>query len=72
MSTGLAKWPADCIRYLEQFEPTSLDEMIPLFQIGPIAHQEVMETLRLFGNYIIPHFQGKAKTERIAGATDDN
>jgi len=64
--------PDDCIRYLEQFEPTGLDEMMPLFQIGPIAHQEVMETLRLFGKYIIPHFQGKAKTERIAGTTDDN
>ena len=53
--------PDDCIRYLEQFEPTGLDEMMPLFQIGPIAHEEVMETLRLFGNYIILHFQGKVK-----------
>ncbi len=63
--------PQDCIRYLEQFEPTGLDEMMPLFQIGQIARQEVMETLRLFGKYIIPHFQDKAKTEGVAGANDN-
>ncbi len=62
--------PDDCIRYLEQFEPTGLDEMMPLFQIGPITHPEVIETLSLFGRYVIPHFQDKAKTERIAGTND--
>jgi hypothetical protein len=64
--------PDDCIRYLDQFEPTGLDEMMPLFQIGPIAHQEVMQTLSLFGKYVIPHFQDKVKTKKAAGAMDDN
>jgi hypothetical protein len=38
-----------------------LDEIMPLFQRGPITHEEVMEALRLFGKYIIPHFQAKAQ-----------
>ena len=47
--------PDDCLRYLEQYTPTGVDEIMPLFQIGPMAHQEVTETLRLFGKHIIPH-----------------
>ena len=46
--------PDDCLRYLEQYSPTGVDEIMPLFQVGPISHQEVMETLRLFGKHVIP------------------
>jgi alkanesulfonate monooxygenase SsuD/methylene tetrahydromethanopterin reductase-like flavin-dependent oxidoreductase (luciferase family) len=48
--------PDDCIRFLQQYEAVGVDEMIPLFQIGPITNQEVMKTLELFGKYVIPHF----------------
>ena len=58
--------PDDCLRYLEQYVPTGVDEIMPLFQIGPIANQEVMETLRLFGKQVIPHL---ATTERTKSAT---
>jgi len=58
--------PDDCLRYLEQYTPTGVDEIMPLFQIGPMAHQEVMETLRLFGKHVIPHL---AESERTTGAT---
>jgi hypothetical protein len=53
--------PDDGIRYLEMDETMGLDEIMPLFQLGPISHEEVMEALRLFGKYIIPHFQAKAQ-----------
>jgi hypothetical protein len=43
------------------YEAIGLDEIMPLFQVGPISHGEVTETLRLFGRYIIPHFQAKAQ-----------
>jgi alkanesulfonate monooxygenase SsuD/methylene tetrahydromethanopterin reductase-like flavin-dependent oxidoreductase (luciferase family) len=55
--------PDDCIRYLECYEALGVDEIMPLFQVGPISHQEVMETLRLFGQYVVPHFQRKAVRE---------
>jgi len=63
--------PDDCIRYLEQFEATGLDEMMPLFQIGPITHQEVMETLRLFGKHVIPHFRNSEKSPLDTAPTGD-
>ena len=50
--------PDDCLRYMEQYVPTGVDEIMPLFQIGPIANEEVMETLRLFGKHVIPHLAG--------------
>jgi alkanesulfonate monooxygenase SsuD/methylene tetrahydromethanopterin reductase-like flavin-dependent oxidoreductase (luciferase family) len=53
--------PDDCIRYLELYEAMGLDEIMPLFQVGPISHGEVMETLRLSGKYVIPYFQAKAR-----------
>ena len=56
--------PDDCIRYLELYEAMGMDEIMPLFQVGPVSHQEVMETLRLFGKHVMPHFQGRANRER--------
>jgi alkanesulfonate monooxygenase SsuD/methylene tetrahydromethanopterin reductase-like flavin-dependent oxidoreductase (luciferase family) len=64
--------PDDCIEYIERFEAIGVDEMMPLFQVGPTTHQEVMESLRLFGKYIIPHFQQKAKRAEAAAASADN
>ena len=58
--------PDDCIRYLEEYVVTGVDEIMPLFQVGPITHQEVMTTLRLFGKYIVPHFK---ELERKAQAS---
>lgn len=53
--------PDDCIRYIEQYEALGVDEIMPLFQVGPVSHQEVMDSLRLFGKYVVPHFKEKAR-----------
>ena len=58
--------PDDCIQYIEAYEQMGVDEIMPLFQVGPVTHEEVMESLRLFGKYIIPHFQAKARKEAVA------
>jgi alkanesulfonate monooxygenase SsuD/methylene tetrahydromethanopterin reductase-like flavin-dependent oxidoreductase (luciferase family) len=60
--------PDDCIRYIEQYEAMGVDEIMPLFQIGPVTHQEVMNSLRLVGKYVVPHFKEKAKREQTATA----
>ena len=62
--------PDDCIRYLERYFATGVDEIMPLFQVGPITHQEVMNTLRLFGKHVIPHFE-EAERKAKAGAASD-
>ena len=62
--------PDDCLRYLEQYFPTGVDEIMPLFQVGPIAHQEVMETLRLFGKHVIPQLTQQEQTTEAATTAD--
>ena len=51
--------PAECIRFLELYEALGIEEVILLCAAGPAEHQEVMHTLRLFGEEIIPHFRGR-------------
>ena len=63
--------PDDCIEYIERYEALGVDEMMPLFQVGPVSHEEVMESLRLYGKYIIPHFAEKAKKEAAAAPADN-
>ena len=63
--------PDDCIRYIEQYEAMGVDEMMPLFQVGPVTHEEVMESLRLFGKYVIPHFQARARKAEASVPADN-
>jgi alkanesulfonate monooxygenase SsuD/methylene tetrahydromethanopterin reductase-like flavin-dependent oxidoreductase (luciferase family) len=58
--------PTDCIRFLERYEALGIDEVFLLCAIGPAQHQEVLQTIRLFGEQVIPHFQ--AKEPRVAVA----
>ncbi|HLF04868.1 MAG TPA: LLM class flavin-dependent oxidoreductase [Dehalococcoidia bacterium] len=57
--------PDSCIRVIEEFESMGVDEIMPIFQAGHATHDEVMNSIRLFGKYVIPHFREK---ERRAGA----
>ena len=57
--------PADCIRFLEMYEALGIEEVFLLCAIGPAQHQEVLHTIRLFGEQIIPHFE--AGERRRAG-----
>ena len=60
--------PDDCIRYLEGYAAAGVDEVMPLFQVGGIAHEEVMETLRLFGKHVAPHFEALERASSPARA----
>jgi alkanesulfonate monooxygenase SsuD/methylene tetrahydromethanopterin reductase-like flavin-dependent oxidoreductase (luciferase family) len=57
--------PEACIRFLEQYEALGIEEVFLLCAIGPAQHQEVLHTIRLFGEHVIPYFQAKA--QRAAG-----
>ena len=45
------------------YEALGIKEMILLCAVGPAAHAEVLNTLRLFGEQVIPHFRAKEKRE---------
>jgi alkanesulfonate monooxygenase SsuD/methylene tetrahydromethanopterin reductase-like flavin-dependent oxidoreductase (luciferase family) len=58
--------PADCIRFLEIYEALGIEECILLCAVGPAAHEEVLHTLRLFGEKVIPHFAGRRPRPEFA------
>ncbi len=64
--------PDDCLRYVEQYAPTGVDEIMPLFQIGTLAHEEVMETVRLFGEHIVPNLSTRGPARSAANAGSDS
>ena len=53
--------PDDCIRFYETYEAMGVEQVFLLCAIGPAANEEVMNTIRLFGKYVIPHFKAKEK-----------
>lgn len=52
--------PEDCIAYIEQFEAIGVEELMFNFQLGPVTHREVMTSIQLFGEHVIPSFQATA------------
>ena len=60
--------PEDCIRFLELYEALGIEEAILLCAVGPAEHQEVLHTIRLFGEQVIPHFQAKGQRAALAQA----
>lgn len=57
--------PADCIRFLEMYEALGIEEVFLLCAIGPARNEEVLHTIRLFGEQIIPHFQAKERRTSV-------
>jgi alkanesulfonate monooxygenase SsuD/methylene tetrahydromethanopterin reductase-like flavin-dependent oxidoreductase (luciferase family) len=56
--------PAHIIEAIKGWEETGVDEVGFLLQSGEIiSHEQVMESMRLFGREVMPHF----KTDRRAG-----
>ena len=56
--------PDACIQVIEEFESMGVDEIMPIFQAGHASHEEVMNSIRLFGRYVIPHFREKEKRQQ--------
>ena len=61
--------PDNCIKFVEDYEAMGVEQVFLLSAIGPAAHEEAMNTIRLFGKYVIPHFRAKEKAQTGAGAT---
>jgi alkanesulfonate monooxygenase SsuD/methylene tetrahydromethanopterin reductase-like flavin-dependent oxidoreductase (luciferase family) len=51
--------PDTCIETLEQYEKLGVDGVMCSLQQGPTTHEEAINTIRLFGKYVIPHFKRK-------------
>jgi len=51
--------PADCIRHVSRLLNAGADEILFLFQMGGIAHEAIMRTIRNVGEHVIPHFRNQ-------------
>ncbi len=52
--------PDTCIEKLEHYARVGADGVLCLMQAGRIKHEDIMNSIELFGKYVIPHFQKKA------------
>ena len=48
--------PDKCVRKLEKYQAAGIDRILCLIQAGRIPHERVMQSIGLFGKYVIPHF----------------
>jgi hypothetical protein len=58
--------PEDCIKFAESYEAMGVEQILCLTAIGPAAHEESMNTLKMFGEHVIPHFKKKEKAQAAA------
>jgi alkanesulfonate monooxygenase SsuD/methylene tetrahydromethanopterin reductase-like flavin-dependent oxidoreductase (luciferase family) len=49
--------PERCIRKLDAYRRADIDRVVCLMQAGRIPHDAIMESIRLFGEHVIPHFR---------------
>ena len=49
--------PERCINVLKRWEEAGVDQIMCLMQAGRVPHEKVMESIRMFGEHVIPYFQ---------------
>ena len=57
--------PDSCIEALKKHEAIGIDQMMIMMQTETIPHEKVMESIELYGKYVIPEFK---KAEEVAAA----
>jgi alkanesulfonate monooxygenase SsuD/methylene tetrahydromethanopterin reductase-like flavin-dependent oxidoreductase (luciferase family) len=58
------------IDYVQELKDCGVDEIMCLIQMGTVPHEVCMETLRQWGEHVIPHFrrQEAAEAEALSGS----
>jgi hypothetical protein len=59
----------DAIAHVEALEAVGVDEVMCLIQMGMISQDVAMETIRQWGETIIPHFRSRGDVEVSIGAS---
>jgi len=49
--------PERCEKSIRWYEEQGVDQMILLVQAGQLAHEDICDSLRRFGDEVIPRFQ---------------
>jgi alkanesulfonate monooxygenase SsuD/methylene tetrahydromethanopterin reductase-like flavin-dependent oxidoreductase (luciferase family) len=60
--------PAHCKEIVSRFEGAGVDELILVMQAGTVPHELVMESIRTFGEQVMPHFAADCTMDRTPAA----
>jgi alkanesulfonate monooxygenase SsuD/methylene tetrahydromethanopterin reductase-like flavin-dependent oxidoreductase (luciferase family) len=55
--TVICGGPDDCIKTVQKYADAGVDELLLLCQVGQMPHAAIMDTIKLFGRYVIPYFK---------------
>jgi alkanesulfonate monooxygenase SsuD/methylene tetrahydromethanopterin reductase-like flavin-dependent oxidoreductase (luciferase family) len=63
--------PRRCIEVIKHWESIGVDQIMCLMQAGRIPHEKVMESIRLFGEQVIPYFKKRSgsRLQKTAAAS---
>ncbi len=51
--------PQDCIEQIKEYEQAGVNRLMAQFQVGGMPHKMVMDSMKLFGEEVIPFFQSR-------------
>jgi hypothetical protein len=54
-----AGYPDTWIEALERCQEVGVDLILCFMEMGRVLHTTAMESIELFGKYVIPHFKGR-------------
>ena len=49
--------PDTVIKVLKKYQEAGIDQILCLMQMGNLAHARIMDSIKLFGRYVIPYFK---------------
>lgn len=49
--------PDTCIEGMKRYQEAGVDQVLCFMQMGRLPHSKVMDSIELFGKYVIPHFR---------------
>jgi alkanesulfonate monooxygenase SsuD/methylene tetrahydromethanopterin reductase-like flavin-dependent oxidoreductase (luciferase family) len=52
--------PDSCIKVLERFANLGVDLILCFMEMGRVPHAKTMESIKMFGKYVIPYFKGRS------------
>jgi alkanesulfonate monooxygenase SsuD/methylene tetrahydromethanopterin reductase-like flavin-dependent oxidoreductase (luciferase family) len=55
--------------YIQRFEEIGVDELIMVMQMGTVPHELVMESIKTFGEQVIPHFASSEPSTAVRGTS---
>lgn len=64
--------PDTCIETIKKWEELGIDQIMCLMQGGRIPHDAIMQSIRLFGEQVIPHFRKRDAAAAGAANTPNN